>query len=379
VGGTTALQELSRVAADRHAPARRWKASGGTVLGYVGADVPVELITATGALAVRLAGRPGTDTAAGDRYLGRGLDQVARSILTQLVEGELGHLDALVVSRDTEASLRLFYALRELHRVEPETALPPVHLVDLLHLPHRTTARYDLAKVRQLAGVLERWTGRAITEAALADAVALHEQARALLTRVADLRRESPARLSGSQAHAVVAAGTALPCSVHVELLHRLLDEAGDLSPVEGVRTFLTGSSHDSPGVYAQLERAGLIVVGEDSDWGDLSFERRVEVPTLLGLAERYQYDGPTAQRASIRARAAYTEAAATRCGAELLVSYARVHDDAPLWDVPAQRTAVAAHGLRTVVLEQQPYGAVAEADLERALAGVVPVRSAAR
>jgi benzoyl-CoA reductase/2-hydroxyglutaryl-CoA dehydratase subunit BcrC/BadD/HgdB len=356
-----ALDELARLAADRTAVAREWAAAGRPVAGYVGADVPVEVLTAAGFLPVRLTGDPDTPSVTGDRYLGRGLDPVARSVLTRLLDGAYGRLDALVVSHDCEASLRLFYAVRELHRIDPGIGLPPVHLVDVLHLPHRTTTRYVLAKIRQLRAQVGRWTGQPVTDADLAAAVAAHDAVRALLGRVAALRRGRRARLTGTQALAVVAATTALPPDRAAGLLEGLLAEAGALPEPSGTRVFLTGSSHDHPGVYAALEQAGLLVVGEDHDWGDLLHHRLVEPPPdpallELALAERYQYNGPASASASIRARAAHTAEAAPACGAEALLSYVRVHDDAPRWDFPAQREAT---GLPALLLEHQPYGRV--------------------
>jgi benzoyl-CoA reductase/2-hydroxyglutaryl-CoA dehydratase subunit BcrC/BadD/HgdB len=333
-------------------------------VGYVGADVPVELITAAGLLPLRLAGKPGEDSTLGERYLGRGVDPVARSILTRILTADYGPLEAIVVSRDCEASLRLFYALRELHRVEPERRLPPVRLVDVLHLPHHTTTRYVHAKIAGLREWLGRW--RPIGDDDLAAAITAHDALRRALGRVAALRRVN--RLSGTRFLEVVAATTALPVTAATALVDRLL--AADPPEVGGVRLFLTGSSHDDPAVYKTLEDNGFVVAGEDHDWGELLFARTCAAPTELALAERYQHNGPSAPRASIRQRAAHTAAAARACDAEVLLSYARVHDDAPPWDFPAQRDAT---GLRAVLAERQPYGRLTE----DALAALLPVGAA--
>ncbi|MGK3204351.1 2-hydroxyacyl-CoA dehydratase [Amycolatopsis sp. MEPSY49] len=336
-----------------------------STVGYVGADVPVELITAAGLSPLRLTGKPGEDSALGERYLGRGVDPVARSVLTRILTGDYGPLEAIVVSRDCEASLRLFYALRELHRVEPAPGLPPVRLVDVLHLPHHTTTRYVHAKIAQLREWLGQW--RPIGDDDLASAIIAHDTLRRSLGRVAALRRAN--RLSGTRFLEVVAATTALPVTDAIALVDRLLVE--DLPEVEGVRLFLTGSSHDSPGVYETLERNGFLVVGEDHDWGELLFARTCAAPTELALAERYQHNGPTAPRASIRQRAAHTAAAARACGAGILFSYARLHDDAPPWDFPEQRAET---GLPAVLAERQPYGELTP----EALAALVPAGAAA-
>ncbi|MEU5703534.1 2-hydroxyacyl-CoA dehydratase family protein [Streptomyces aurantiacus] len=373
---SAALAQLTSHGTDRRTAADDWRARHhGAVIGYVGADVPVEYITAAGLLPLRLSGSPGTPSTAGDRYLGTGLDPVARSVLTRLLDHDFGPLDGIVVSRDCEASLRLFYALRELRRVDLASALPPVHLVDVLHLPHRTTTRYVRAKLRQLRATVETWAGRSIDDAALADAIAVHERLRDLLTRVAALRRLRPARLTGAQALSVVAATTALPADRATALLEELLTEADLLPEHEGHRVFVTGSPHDTAHVYTALEDAGLLVVGEDHDWGDLLSLRRTAAPTEDALAERYQYNGPTAPRASIRDRAEHTRRAAQDCGAEALVCYARVHDDAPRWDYPAQRAAT---GLPSVLLSRQPYGALDD-EAVQALTGLRPHAAVAR
>ncbi|MEW2569480.1 2-hydroxyacyl-CoA dehydratase family protein [Streptomyces sp. NPDC047070] len=326
----------------------------GPVVGYVGADVPVEYLTAAGLLPLRLTGDPDTPSTAGDRYLGTGLDPAARSVLTRLLDADYGPLEGIVVSRDCEASSRLFYALRELRRVEPSLALPPVHLVDVLHLPHRTTTRYVRAKFAQFRAVTETWAGRTVDDTALAEAITAHDRLRDLLARVAGLRRSHPARLTGTQALTVVAATTTLPVAVANELLEQLLTEADELPEHEGTRVFLTGSPHDTAHVYRALEEPGFLIVGEDHDRGDLLHLRRTGAPTEAALAERYQYNGPAAPRAAIRTRAEHTRREAAACGAEILVSYARVRDDAPPWDYAAQQAAT---GLPSVLLSRQPYG----------------------
>ncbi|MFF9906499.1 2-hydroxyacyl-CoA dehydratase [Streptomyces olivaceus] len=370
---SAALARLTSHGTDRRAAADEFRARHhGGVIGYVGADVPVEYITAAGLLPLRLSGTPGAPSTAGDRCLGTGLDPAARSVLTRLLDGDFGPLDGIVVARDCEASLRLFYALRELRRVDPALALPPVHLVDVLHLPHRTTTRYVRAKLGQLRATVETWAGRSIGGSALADAITAHDRLRELLTRAAALRRSHPARLTGTQALTVVAATTALPVDRATALLEALLTEADQLPEHEGLRVFLTGSPHDTDHVYTALEDSGLLVVGEDHDWGDLLSLRRTAAPTEAALAERYQYNGPAAPRASIRARAAHTRRAARECGAQALVSYARIRDDAPGWDYPAQREAT---GLPSVRLSRQPYGALGDEAAEALAALAGPVR----
>jgi hypothetical protein len=114
-------------------------AAGTPVVGVVGADVPPELVEAAGAVAVRLTGEPEPPSAEALHVLGAAVDAPTLTLLTRLLAGGATGLAGLVVSRDCQSSLALFYALRELRRLDPERELPPVHLLDLLHLPRAST------------------------------------------------------------------------------------------------------------------------------------------------------------------------------------------------------------------------------------------------
>lgn len=352
------------------------------VIGTVGQDVPVEVIEAFGAAAVRLRGNPAWDTAPADHYLGRGLDPAIRSLMAGILAERFGRLDAIVVSSDCDASQRLYYVLREIRRVDPAAPIPPVHLVDILHLPRESTSRYNLVRVRQFVDVLERWTGTRADAPALERAVAAHDRRRALQRAVMALRRTVLARLSGTDALAVIAAADRMPRDRYEECLAALVNDADALEPVTGTRVFLSGSNHDRDGVYRAIEASGAVIVGEDHDHGELVTERDIlgdrgagdqgtgdrgaETDILDAIARRYQYNGPTAQRASIGERASHAASGVARSSAELLLSYVRVMDEAPLWDFAAQRTAAPVPA--GVVLGQE-YGAIDRDALERALA----------
>lgn len=340
------------------------------VFGTVGQDVPVELIRAAGATSVRLRGNPEWDTSEADHYLGRGLDPATRSLLAGILTRAFGRLDAIVVSSDCDASQRLYYVLREMRRVDPDTSIPPVYLVDVLHLPRESSARYTLVRLRQFVEVLAGWTGSRPDEAAIERAVAEQDRTRALQREVMTLRGMLPPRISGCHALAIFAAADRMPRSRYDECLAAIAHGAEQLEPLKGRRIFLTGSNHDHDGVYRAIEATGAIIVGEDHDHGELLAERDVRsadapADVLDALARRYQHNGPTAQRASIGARAAHTAAGIRRTSAELLLSYVRVMDEAPLWDFAAQRREAA---VPAGVLVRQPYGAVDPAALTRAL-----------
>ncbi|SHG15795.1 2-hydroxyacyl-CoA dehydratase family protein [Geodermatophilus nigrescens] len=348
-----------RDAVDGRRDRARERAAGGVpVVGYVGADVPGELVEAAGACPVRLSGIPGRTSAEADRLLGAAVDPAVSSVLAQLLDGDWRFLTGLVVSRDSQASLALFYVLRELRRLEPGLQLPPVHLLDLLHLPRASTTRYDAARVAQLAEVLAGWTGTAVTGDGLARAVAGARRVRSLLRDAQRLRRADRPGLSGTTALHVHGAVTAMPGAEAAERLGELLAAAaaGPALPARP-RLFLTGSAQDHDRLYVAVEDEGWHVVGEDHDRGDLALT--VDVPGWAGtdeIARAYQHRGPAAATSSIRAHAEWTAAEAAACRADLLLAVVREHDEAPAWDLPVQRERAAALGIGTAALLRQPY-----------------------
>lgn len=375
-----ALHRLERVYTNRPENVRARAEDGRPVVGVVGADVPPELVEAAGAVAYRLHGHPEIGSAEARRILGASVDPVAHSILTRLLDGELDFLRGLVVSRDSQSSLQLFYALRELRRLDPHRGLPPVHLLDLLHLPTAATARYDEARLAGLATVLAGWTGQHPTGERLTAAVERWREVRRLLGRVSELRRGAAPPLTGTQALRVFGAVSALAAGEATDLLTDLLTDlrTGPPEPPVTHRVFLTGSAQDHDLTYLALEKLGCRVVGEDHDWGELSLTIDVESPgDPAALARGYRDRGPAAPTASVARRAEWTAQRARSSGADLLLCLVREYDEAPAWDFPAQRAALAGTAIPAVLVARRPY-AVPPDGLAEALRTARPATTAA-
>ncbi|WNE95172.1 2-hydroxyacyl-CoA dehydratase family protein [Streptomyces luomodiensis] len=361
---------LGAASEDRGLHARRSAAEGRPVVGYVGADVPVELITAAGALPVRLAGDPGRDTALARRYLDGAVDPQVVSVLAAiLAPGDRDpRPDLVVISHDCDASVQLFYTLRELRRIGRET-FPPVHFVDILHLPGDATRAYNLGRLRRFADQLAAWRGRAISAAELEQAVADHNAARAARRQLA---RHRAARLPGAEALRWYAAQTAMPPRLYARTLADAL--SGGTAAPAGRPLFVSGSTHDVADVYRALEHNGWHVVGDSHDWGDGGNQPAVAVPTLSGLADHYTRQALSTAARSARRATELVRDRVRETGAGYVLCYCRRHDDAHRLDQPAQ---AAAAGVPAALLRDQPYGSVDLADLERQTgqrsAGVAP------
>jgi benzoyl-CoA reductase/2-hydroxyglutaryl-CoA dehydratase subunit BcrC/BadD/HgdB len=353
-----AAADLRAAHDDRGLHARRHATRGRPVVGYIGCDTPVELIVAAGALPVRLAGRAGRDTTRARTYLDGSVDPQAVNILAAILTPQ-DHdpvPDLIVITHDCDASLQLFYTLRELRRIGAE-AFPPVHFVDLLHLPGEPTRAHNLGRIRRFADQLAAWRGRAIEAAELAEAVADHDAARAART---ELRRRRAGTLSGSEVLRWYAAGTAMPARQYADTLADALALAsalaGEAIRPEGRPLFVSGSTHDTADVYDALEGDGWLVVGEDHDWGDGGDQPPIGEPTLEALAEHYTRAVlPAVARTPHRMASAFRDAVGDS-GAQYVLTYCRRYDDAHRWGHPER---AAAAGVPAALLREQHYAGI--------------------
>jgi len=148
-------------------------------VGTIGAGVPEEVLVAAGAEVVPIVGEPGGPTGEADRYVEPMVGERARSQLQRVLDGRYDGLDLVLFSREEDAPLRLFYALREIRRLEPGRGLPALHLVDLQHLGTPATRRWNVARVRELCELLD------VDTAALPEAIrACNVRRRGEATRV---------------------------------------------------------------------------------------------------------------------------------------------------------------------------------------------------
>ncbi|WP_052068122.1 2-hydroxyacyl-CoA dehydratase family protein [Rhodococcoides fascians] len=344
--------------------AQQAAAEGIPVIGYVGTDTPVELIDSVGALAYRLGSTSNGMSDEAIELLGSAVDSPVLSILSQVLSGELDFMRGLLISRDCQASLRLFYVLRQLRA--DGRRVPELHLVDLLHLPRESTARYNLAQVNKAAAVLAEWTGYAVTASDVRYAVERREIVRTALLEAQSRRRAEEPTITGTDTlrlHAI--AQRSLPEDAVDLIRHSTSIEVPD----GRFRLFVTGSGQDDDANYRVLEESGAHIVGEDHSWGDLALDISpsvtvaADLPGLYdALARARQGGGASAQTSGLRDRAEYTRRAIADSGGQAVLSLVRANDPAPDWDyplidaVPAARMRGAAHAWTT-----EELGAVVE------------------
>jgi benzoyl-CoA reductase/2-hydroxyglutaryl-CoA dehydratase subunit BcrC/BadD/HgdB len=339
----------------------------GTLVGIVGASVPVELVMAAGMMPVRLGGRPRA-TPLADAYGLDRLDSPTTVAFEQLLD-PARPFEFAIIGGDGESHSLLFQVLREIRREERSRRLPRFSFVDVLHLRHRTTSRYDRGQLRRLLATLENWCGRRITTDDVKQAVATVNGTRRLLAEAMAFRHARPARLSGTDAlHLIGAALMSSPAEVR-SWVSALEAEAPGLPELSGTRVYLTGSAHEDSAAYEALESRGWVIVGEDHQWGEDALGPEIELTAdpLDGLVEHYQYANLPSRRSSAD-RARHVADAMRADDADLVAHFAFAHDEATPWDRPAISEALAVAGLPEIMLPEQRFGQVDRDELGRAI-----------
>jgi len=374
--------------AARIANARRLANDGAPVVGLVGADIPRSLVTAAGAVPLRLFGAESPSARASENstseanaeakeLIGRAVDPATTDILRDVLDGEWDFLTGILVSHDCQASIMLFYSLRELSRAGSISI--PVHLVDLVHLNREASLRFDIAQLRSAAGVLASWTGHDVTASSLRGAMTVTAQVGEELDRLQEIRRMRGAAIGGIDALHAYGVASALPPENAVALLRAVLaqlpEPTGDGADL---RLFFTGSTPRGDKLYRAIEKHDAVIVGEDHDWGDLVLTVRPVIPAqgagleelFAALATALLRGAPAAPTSGQNARGHAVREAIAASGARALLSVVREQDEAAAWDFPHQSSEA---GVAAVMVDRLPadLDATVEAQLADALSAL--------
>jgi benzoyl-CoA reductase/2-hydroxyglutaryl-CoA dehydratase subunit BcrC/BadD/HgdB len=326
------------------AGARAHHASGGRVIGMVGADIPVEILLACGAMPLQLPVLADRLTPLADRYLEPGFSPGSRSIAEQWLSGAFGMLEAVVFSRADDSAQRLYYYLCELQRSGLAAGPRPV-LYDVAKIPRPTSRQHTEDSTVRLANEL----GCDLT--ALPDAIERRNRRRRLLATLT-LLRESQAAPSGPE----------------VELLSRAMELAFGLEfdtalaawlerprPVHtGPRLVLVGSVPPDGRLHDAVEAAQGRIVDEVGDHSLARFGAPLAGATLRSISDHY-HALPCGSR-GFEDRSARLLERAVACHAQGVILWLIEEDEALVWDAPVMQQRLSAAGIPVLTLTRRRW-----------------------
>jgi hypothetical protein len=331
---------------DPLAAARAHVRTGGKVLGYVGAEIPVELIVASGAFALRIPSVAHAGTPLADRYLESSFTPDVRSIAEQYLGGALDFLQAIIFPRSNDSAQRLYYYLCELRA--RGLAEGPAPLI------------YDLAKIPRAASLSH---SRMATER-LAAEIGVHEPALAAAIVQRNRRRERFAAAAQARTRR-----SGLPGSV-MERIFRVADlcdaDAFDAAfegwilnaelKTEGPRVLLAGNAPPDERLHRAVEQAGGNIVSELGTHASCAVTLPLIAPDGSFAAIAAHYHSFRFGSRGFADRALLLRTLAQEAAADAVILWLIEEEDALIWDLPAQLSVLAASGIPALPLVRRRW-----------------------
>jgi benzoyl-CoA reductase subunit C len=190
---------------------RRWRESGGKVVGHFQVYFPEEIVHAAGMLPVKMRGAPVEPRQADSRF-GSYLCSIIKTSL-ELALSKRVELDMFVTHPICDAA-------RNLAAVWGRNFSYPCQI---LYLPQNAnsahSARYLRDEYARLMRDVEAVAGRSISEADLRSSLAVFNQNRALLRELYAIKREQPWLLTAFESYVLMSVGGMITREEHNELL----------------------------------------------------------------------------------------------------------------------------------------------------------------
>jgi benzoyl-CoA reductase/2-hydroxyglutaryl-CoA dehydratase subunit BcrC/BadD/HgdB len=277
--------------------------NGKKVIGWLGYNIPEEIIHALGMIPVRL-GKGGDDRLVerGARYVSTQNCVFVREIAGLFAENKdpfITNCDAVLVDSTCMQLYRLAEVLRHYFKIK-------TFILGVPRSFEREAAReYYIHEIEGLVHELEEYSGYKLKEKELVSSVALYNNIREVIRELYQYSGAGNSPVRWRDMYHAALAGYALDRASYLSLLQKLLTElkietsTGDIiTSDKETRIFLSGSVI-APGdikLIDIIERSNGTIVGDDLWSGLAPFLRiKVQKPTIRGIAEGYMNRVPHA------------------------------------------------------------------------------------
>jgi len=267
--------------------ARELKAAGNKVIGYLTALGPVEILTAAGVVPVRLKGNVSEAITKGDAFMETIVCPFVRNVFDAAVKGKYDFLDGMVLPHQCDSIDRTDDVWADTLK------LPYWHFLNVPHVTDNPSIEFMKGILRVLIGTLEKFTGKKITDEAIAQAVKAHNENRRLMRELYALRKTNPPLISGTEMMQVLVAAMSLPVAESSALIESVTKEVKERKAAPNgkqKRIMLIGDQIDDTAIIEAIEGAGASLVMDDISIGSKMYWNDVDVTPdpVQGIAERY-------------------------------------------------------------------------------------------
>ena len=256
-------------------------------MGYLCIYPVLEMMTALDLIPYRIFGDMRETITKADAYMPTVVCPFLRSCLDLGLKGKYDFLDGVVMAHicDVGAGLAGIWNMT--------VKTPYSHFIDTPHTIHETAQEQQKGLLKDFQKSLESFTGKELSPGRLKEAIEAHNQQRALVRELYDLKKLDPPLISGTETIQVMVALMSLPVEEGSNLLREVIDEVKehkDGPPKKSARLLLWGPViHETP-LIEMIESLDADIVMDDTCVGSRAFFADVKLTDdpLDGLAYHY-------------------------------------------------------------------------------------------
>jgi len=281
------LSKAKEIYRDRTRRVKELKAEGKKVIGYLDIFPVLEMLTALDLVPYRILGDMSEPITKADTCLPTVVCPFLRSVMDLGLKGKYDFLDGVVMAHGCEVSEKTAHIWRIY--LNP----PYAHFIDTPHTTHTAARKQHKELLKDFKRTLESFTEKELSAEKLRQAVKVHNEQRALVRALYELRKPDPPLISGTETLQLMVALASIPVSEGNELLPQVISEVKqrqDGPAKKSARLLVWGSIIDNMALIEMIESIGANVVMDDTSLGSRAYFPQVE-PTedlLDGLAYRY-------------------------------------------------------------------------------------------
>ena len=242
------LARAAEIYQNRDQRARELKAEGKTVMGYLCIYPVTEMLTAFDMVPYRIFGDMNETNTAADTYLGTAICPFLRSCLDLALKGRFDFIEGMVFAHICDMGSMSCGIWRS-----SPVPLPYSHMIPTPSTDTDVSVRQMKALLKDYQKSLEDYTGKKLAPEKLKEAVRIHNQQRALVRELYDLKKPDPPLISEAEMVQVIVALVSLPIEDGNQLLREVITEVRERKegpPRKSARLLMWGPViHDiSPG-----------------------------------------------------------------------------------------------------------------------------------
>jgi benzoyl-CoA reductase subunit C len=255
---TDAMSKVDRYYTEYGFRAKELSGEGKKIIGYVCSFVPLEMITAAGCIPFRVRGDIREPITTGDTLLETIVCPFIRSCFDLCVKGKYDYLSGMVIPHGCDSMVRSYsvwnYSLD----------LPYFHFLNIPSVVKDSSIEFFRAELNTYRRSLEKFVGRAISDADLSTAIKIHNEQRKKVRALYEFRKANPPMMSGTELTKTLTVAASLPVEEANALLDGVLAEVGGrkASPFKaGPRILIDGPCVDNIELMKMIEGLGGHVV----------------------------------------------------------------------------------------------------------------------